>query len=434
MTLLHAHVSFTCSSPDGHCVLAIVRNAARGEESSSTQATGSHQRIGDILLRNMLQLKERYFHQNGLSSGHRPLRINSAPQGCLLPGQGSSAAPLRAVGPVQLLLLRSRPYAGSPRHQLYLRPRRPRSGRWESEAPPGSPGSAPPPEAPPRSGPGAPFRLKALTGHFQRLHEVLTELEAASRRLRRLEALRRDFELQKVCYLPLNAFLLKPLQRLRHYRLLLRRLCAPVPGHPDPHGQDHADLRDALQAITEVTSMLQHSLVQLENLQKLTELQRDLVGIESLVAPGRELIREGCLHKLSRKGLQQRMFFLVGRQALSGRGRAIRGHEGRGDALGQPPSWFWALGTCVQAEQKQEDMLLYTSRDAGGSSHFRIRGLLPLHGMLHPQDQAWSSSTPPANPKESCPLAGKPMESLRRALGPQRGWRDGADTTSKGES
>ncbi|KAB0386376.1 hypothetical protein FD755_001332, partial [Muntiacus reevesi] len=162
----------------------VEQRLALWEESSSTQATGSHQRIGDILLRNMLQ-------------------------------------------------------------------------------------------------------LKALTGHFQQLHDVLTELEAASRRLRRLEALRRDFELQKVCYLPLNAFLLKPLQRLRHYRLLLRRLCAPGPGDPGPHSQDRADLRDALQAITEVTSTLQHSLVQLENLQRLTELQRDLVGIESLVAPGR---------------------------------------------------------------------------------------------------------------------------------------------------
>ncbi|XP_040087963.1 FERM, ARHGEF and pleckstrin domain-containing protein 2 [Oryx dammah] len=216
------------------------------EESSSTQATGSHQRIGDILLRNMLQ-------------------------------------------------------------------------------------------------------LKALTGHFQRLHEILTELEAASRRLRGLEALRRDFELQKVCYLPLNAFLLKPLQRLRYYRLLLRRLCAPVPGDPDPHGQDHADLRGALQAITEVASELQHSLVQLESLQKLTELQRDLVGIESLVAPGRELVREGCLLKLTRKGLQQRMFFLF------------------------------------------SDMLLYASRDAAGSSHFRTRGLLPLRGMLvEDRESEWS--------------------------------------------
>lgn len=46
-------------------------------------------------------------------------------------------------------------------------------------------------------------------------------------------------------------------------------------------------LTDALQAITEVTSTLQHSLARLENLQKLTELQRDLVGIENLITPGR---------------------------------------------------------------------------------------------------------------------------------------------------
>ncbi|TEA31683.1 hypothetical protein DBR06_SOUSAS22610014 [Sousa chinensis] len=193
------------------------------------------------------------------------------------------------------------------------------------------------------------LQLKTLTRHFQRLHEVLTELEAASRRLRRLEALRRDFELQRVCYLPLNAFLLKPLQRLRHYRLLLRRLCASDRQDPDRGDQDRADRREALKAITEVTSTLQHSLVRLENLQKLMELQRDLVGIENLIAPGRELIREGCLHRLTRKGLQQRMFFLF------------------------------------------SDMLLYTGRGASGTSRFRIRGLLPLRGMLvEERENEWS--------------------------------------------
>ncbi|EPY83366.1 FERM, RhoGEF and pleckstrin domain-containing protein 2 [Camelus ferus] len=75
--------------------------------------------------------------------------------------------------------------------------------------------------------------------------------------------------------------------------------------------------QDALQAVTEVTSELQHSLVRLENLQKLTELQRDLVGIENLVAPDRF-----------------------------------------------------------------SDVLLYTSRGASGTSRFRMRGLLPLRGML----------------------------------------------------
>nr|XP_044607436.1 FERM, ARHGEF and pleckstrin domain-containing protein 2 isoform X6 [Equus asinus] len=179
-------------------------------------------------------------------------------------------------------------------------------------------------------------QLKEFTSYFQRHDEVLTELEKATKRSKKLEMVYKEFELQKVCYLPLNTFLLKPIQRLVHYRLLLSRLC----GHYAPRHRDHADCRDALKAITEVTSTLQHSLVRLENLQKLTELQRDLVGIENLITPGREFIREGCLHKLTRKGLQQRMFFLF------------------------------------------SDMLLYTSKGVSGTSHFRIRGLLPLRGML----------------------------------------------------
>ncbi|KAM7104820.1 FERM, ARHGEF and pleckstrin domain-containing protein 2 isoform 2-T3 [Molossus nigricans] len=179
-------------------------------------------------------------------------------------------------------------------------------------------------------------QLKQFTGCFQRHDEVLTELEKATKRCKKLEAVYKEFELQKVCYLPLNTFLLKPIQRLVRYRLLLRRLCAHYP----PGHSDHADCRDALRVITEVTSALQHSLLRLENLQKLMELQRDLVGVENLIAPGREFIREGCLHKLTRKGLQQRMFFLF------------------------------------------SDMLLYTSRGVSGTSHFRIRGLLPLRGML----------------------------------------------------
>lgn len=189
------------------------------------------------------------------------------------------------------------------------------------------------------------LQLKQFTGCFQRHDEVLTELEKATKRLKKLETVYREFELQKVCYLPLNTFLLKPIQRLVHYRLLLRRLCGfYAPGHPD-----YADCRDALTVITEVTSTLQHSLVRLENLQKLTELQRDLVGIENLIAPGREFVREGCLHKLTRRGLQQRMFFLF------------------------------------------SDMLLYTSRGVSGTSHFRIRGLLPLRGMLVEESESeWS--------------------------------------------
>ncbi|XP_006902996.1 PREDICTED: FERM, RhoGEF and pleckstrin domain-containing protein 2 [Elephantulus edwardii] len=188
-------------------------------------------------------------------------------------------------------------------------------------------------------------QLQEFTSCFQKHDEVLTELDKATKCSKKLEALYKEFELQKVCYLPLNSFLLKPTQRLAHYRLLLARLCAHLPpGHPDL-----LDCQDALTATTEVTSALQHSLIRLENLQKLRELQRDLVGIEGLVVPGREFIREGCLCKLTKKGLQQRMFFLF------------------------------------------SDMLLYTSRGSAGTSRFRIRGLLPLQGMLvEESENEWS--------------------------------------------
>ncbi|KFR17129.1 FERM, RhoGEF and pleckstrin domain-containing protein 2, partial [Opisthocomus hoazin] len=178
--------------------------------------------------------------------------------------------------------------------------------------------------------------LKEFTSYLQKHDEVLTELEKATKRLKKLEMVYKEFELQKVCYLPLNTFLLKPIQRLMHYKLILGRLCK----HYTAEHRDFADCRNALREVTEMTSQLQHSLIRLENFQKLTELQHDLIGIDNLTAPGREFIREGCLYKLTKKGLQQRMFFLF------------------------------------------SDMLLYTSKGVTGTNQFKVHGHLPLHGML----------------------------------------------------
>ncbi|XP_074859817.1 FERM, ARHGEF and pleckstrin domain-containing protein 2 isoform X1 [Carettochelys insculpta] len=178
--------------------------------------------------------------------------------------------------------------------------------------------------------------LKEFTSFLQKHDEVVIELEKATKRLKKLEMVYKEFELQKVCYLPLNSFLLKPIQRLMHYKMILGRLCK----HYTVEHQDYADCRKALKEITEMTSQLQSSLIRLENFQKLTELQHDLTGIDNLIAPGREFIREGCLYKLTKKGLQQRMFFLF------------------------------------------SDMLLYTSKGVTGANQFKIHGHLPLHGML----------------------------------------------------
>lgn len=55
---------------------------------------------------------------------------------------------------------------------------------------------------------------------------------------RKVEALCRDFEQQRVCYLPFNMFLLRPLHRLLHYKLILERLCKHYP-------PTHDDFRDS---------------------------------------------------------------------------------------------------------------------------------------------------------------------------------------------
>ncbi|KAJ8277083.1 hypothetical protein GJAV_G00071300 [Gymnothorax javanicus] len=178
--------------------------------------------------------------------------------------------------------------------------------------------------------------LKEFTSYLQKHDEVLTELEKATKRLKKLEMVYKEFELQKVCYLPLNTFLLKPIQRLMHYKLLLERLCR----HYSPEHCDYEDCKEALSEVTKMAAQLQSSLIRQENFQKLTELQRDLIGVENLTDPGREFIREGCLCKLTKKGLQQRMFFLF------------------------------------------SDMLLYTSKGVTATNQFKVHGQLPLHGMI----------------------------------------------------
>lgn len=142
----------------------------------------------------------------------------------------------------------------------------------------------------------------------------------------------RDFESQKVCYLPLTTLILKPLHRILHYELLLERLLKHYsPSHPDYHSTNMAMVK-----IQSVIRKMSVKLRESENFVKLAELQRDLGGYEHLLHPDREFLREGCLQKLSRKGYQQRMFFLF------------------------------------------SDLLLYANRTMTPSLHFRVHGQMAL--------------------------------------------------------
>lgn len=83
--------------------------------------------------------------------------------------------------------------------------------------------------------------------------------------------------------------------------------------YPEDH-EDRSDCQAALDNISQTSEILRETLPNSENYELLFELQRDLSGFDKLVQSDRVLIRQGCLLKHSKKGLQQRMFFLVIRQ------------------------------------------------------------------------------------------------------------------------
>jgi len=50
---------------------------------------------------------------------------------------------------------------------------------------------------------------------------MLVALDSECQESRKFDRVYREFEAQKVCYLPVSAFLLKPAQRLMHYQLII---------------------------------------------------------------------------------------------------------------------------------------------------------------------------------------------------------------------
>lgn len=80
--------------------------------------------------------------------------------------------------------------------------------------------------------------------------------------------------------------------------------------YPEEH-PSHTDCQGAFVMLSRATEMIHKQLPESENFQLLCELQRDLGGFSSLANNNRIFVRQGCLLKHSKRGLQQRIFFLV---------------------------------------------------------------------------------------------------------------------------
>ncbi|CAF3881392.1 unnamed protein product [Rotaria sp. Silwood2] len=151
--------------------------------------------------------------------------------------------------------------------------------------------------------------LPKYENYVENYDNLLSELEHVLKRNRRFDLMYKEFESQKFCYLSFISFLLKPLQRLLHYEYLLEKLL--IYYKQNNHEIDYQDCYGIYIKIQDYIENFTESLTLLQNRQKLIELQRDLIGVDNLsIQHDRQFIREGCLQKLSRKGYQQRMFFL----------------------------------------------------------------------------------------------------------------------------
>jgi len=109
----------------------------------------------------------------------------------------------------------------------------------------------------------------------------------------------------------LQSFLIKPIQRVCKYPLLLRELIKYTPEtHPDWEA-----LQSAFSKINSVVADINEAQRQAEGLQRILDLQKMIDGIDSLVSPGRNYVKEGELTTYksakSKSGEKRHVFFFT---------------------------------------------------------------------------------------------------------------------------
>jgi len=117
----------------------------------------------------------------------------------------------------------------------------------------------------------------------------------------------KEFEKQPRCQnLKLKHFMLKPVQRLPQYKLLLEDYLK----HLDTDSADFDDTTLALKIVSDAAEHANDTVKQGDKFQTMLKLQSRL-GDWEFIRPGRELLKEGELQKISRKGVGPRYFILL---------------------------------------------------------------------------------------------------------------------------
>ncbi|XP_004844989.1 FYVE, RhoGEF and PH domain-containing protein 6 isoform X2 [Heterocephalus glaber] len=149
--------------------------------------------------------------------------------------------------------------------------------------------------------------LKMYSTYIREFDKNIALLDEQCRRNSGFAAVVREFEMSPRCAsLAVKHYLLKPVQRIPQYQLLLTGYLKNLL----EDSAEYRDTQDALAVVIEVANHANDSMKQGDNFQKLMRIQCSLSGHQEILQPGRVFLKEGVLRKLSRKVMQPRMFFL----------------------------------------------------------------------------------------------------------------------------
>uniref|UniRef100_A0AAY4DTB3 FYVE, RhoGEF and PH domain containing 6 n=1 Tax=Denticeps clupeoides TaxID=299321 RepID=A0AAY4DTB3_9TELE len=153
--------------------------------------------------------------------------------------------------------------------------------------------------------------LKMYSTYIREFDRNVALLDEQCRKNPSFTAVLREFEMSPRCAnLALKHYLLKPVQRIPQYQLLLTGETQKQNSGFKLETANMSSVRTALSVVKEVANHANDIMKQGDNFQKLMQIQYSLNGHHEIVQPGRMFLKEGILMKLSRKVMQPRMFFL----------------------------------------------------------------------------------------------------------------------------
>merc|ERR1719410_1131962 len=149
--------------------------------------------------------------------------------------------------------------------------------------------------------------LKLYTVYIRDFSAMNFHFDEVCQRYPKFGKLVKEFEKLPRCqHLKLKHFMLKPVQRLPQYKLLLEDYLK----HLDSDSIDWDDTTLALKIVSDAAEHANDTVKQGDKFQTMLKLQSRL-GDWEFIRPGRELLKEGELQKISRKGVGPRYFILL---------------------------------------------------------------------------------------------------------------------------